>query len=42
MSMAANSGSGIWWDPVAPAIWIGPEPGEPSGPPDEGDETASE
>ncbi|TQL99111.1 hypothetical protein FB559_4767 [Actinoallomurus bryophytorum] len=24
MNMGANSGSGIWWNPDAPAIWLGP------------------
>lgn len=29
MNMGANSGSGVWWNPDAPAIWLGPRPPDP-------------
>lgn len=23
MNVGANSGSGVWWDPDTPAVWLG-------------------
>jgi hypothetical protein len=37
MNMGANSGSGVWWNPDAPAIWLGPQSPDPPRPASEGD-----
>jgi hypothetical protein len=37
MNMGANSGSGVWWNPDAPAIWLGHRSPEPPRPTREGD-----
>jgi hypothetical protein len=37
MNMGANSGSGVWWNPDTPAVWLGGPSPDPPRPGHDGD-----